>query len=156
MRELSPATASNYTHALDAPGTFVFACSLSKHCNAGMLLTVNVAPAGAAPAGEPAAPAGAAAGAIDFPLPGLVAWDGAEGACGPPAAAAVDGFGPGAVTVACRAPALSLAPGDNIFPSVPLPNPYPPERVLLLQASAAILDAETGLPVPQDVLYLHQ
>ena len=51
---------------------------------------------------------------------------------------------------------LSLAPGDNIFPSVPLPNPYPPERVLLLQASAAILDAETGLPVPQDVLYLHQ
>jgi hypothetical protein len=165
-RELSPSTASNYTHALDAPGTFVFACSLGKHCDAGMLLTVTVAPAGA-PAGEPAAPAGepaapalgggraaAAAAAVDLPLPGLVAWDGAEGACGPPAAAAFDGFGPGAVTVACRSPALALAPGDNIFPSVPLPNPYPPERVLLLQAAATVVDAETGAPVPQDILYL--
>jgi hypothetical protein len=54
-RELSPATASNYTHPLDVPGTFVLACSLSKHCDAGMLLTANAAPAGAAPAGAPSA-----------------------------------------------------------------------------------------------------
>ena len=131
---------------LSNPGTYYFACSFTGHCDAGQILEVIVASgtsAGNSPTTQPGNGAGGPAAGTSL------------GECTAPEQ--VDAA-TGEVKVSCRSPAVSLAPGDNIFPDILLPNPYPspttsPE-VILKTVTAEVLD-ETGRAVPLSEVYLH-
>jgi hypothetical protein len=140
---VGPPSAGSYVATLDKPGKYYYACSVIGHCDAGQFLEVNVAPAGT-PEAAPA-PAMAPKPAENKPL----------GECSAPV---VVNATTNEVFVSCRSPAVSLSPGDNRYPDILLPNPYPTpseaQEVILETVSAEIVDAN-GTPVPLTEVYLH-
>jgi hypothetical protein len=141
---VGPPATGNYVATLDKPGTYYYACSVVGHCDAGQFLEVNVAAAGA-PAAASARPTFPPK--LDDSVP--------AGKCSEPAIinAATNEY-----LVSCRSPAVSLAPGDNIYPDILLPNPYPKPSVsqeVILETVAAEIVDENGTSVPLSEVYLH-
>ena len=120
---------------VDAPGASYFACSVSGHCAAGMLLTVNATEGG---------------GGGDAGAPQPAADEGVGGKCTDPVTDPATGI----TSVSCRSPTITLSPGDNIAPNIPLPTAYPAETVVLHTAAAEVVDS-TGRSVPLSEVYLH-
>ena len=134
---LAPTTDSAFTQALTEPGTFYFSCSITGHCEAGMLLTVNVAAAGGA--GAPAA------------APTEPSASNNTGACSPPVIDTATGL----VSVSCLSPAISMSPGYNVFPDLLMPSPYPADASVAQRTlSGQVVDA-AGRAVPLSEVYLH-
>ncbi|KAL4542115.1 hypothetical protein Ndes2526B_g06598 [Nannochloris sp. 'desiccata'] len=137
---VGPPSAGSYVATLDKPGKYFYSCSVVGHCNAGQVLEVNVAAAG-----EPEVAPAPASEKEDTPV----------GSC---SAQKVINATTNEVFVSCRSPAINLAPGDNVYPDILLPNPYPApseaEEVILQTVSAEIVDAN-GAPVPLSEVYLH-
>lgn len=126
--------------ALDKPGKYFYACSIIGHCDAGQILEVNVAAVG-----EPEV----------APAPAPEKEKTPVGSCTAPKV--IDAT-TNEVSVLCRSPPINMAPGDNIYPDILLPNPYPApseaEEVILQTVSSEIVDA-TGASVPLSEVYLH-
>ena len=134
---------SVYSQKLDAPGTYYFACSTVGHCEAGQLLEVNVQ-------GREGEGGGGGGGGGNSGVDGAV---GGGGLCS--AAVPVENSVDGAVVVTCRSEAIRLSPGDNVYPTIPLPSPYPEDTtVVILSVAAEVVDAD-GRPVPLSEVYLH-
>jgi hypothetical protein len=162
--QLSAPNENVFNQTLLEAGTFYYSCSITGHCQAGQLLTVNVAAFGAAPApasddAEALAPGpaeeegmlaeGPAAGPTAAPAEPAVPTQGGE--CGPPLLNPLTGFS----TVSCLSPGVTLSPGDNVYPDLPLPSPYPANvTVELSTVSGQMVDA-TGRAVPLEEVYLH-
>jgi Stress up-regulated Nod 19 len=142
---VGPPTTGSYVATLDTPGKYYYACSVVGHCDAGQFLEVNVAAAG-----EPAVSAPKPA---TSPKP--VEENKPVGSCSSPTTLNAT---TNEVFVSCRSPPISLAPGDNVYPDILLPNPYPApstaEEVILETVSAEVVD-EIGTPVALSEVYLH-
>lgn len=103
--EVSTAGRNTYTAELDKAGVRYYACSIVGHCDAGMLLKVNVSAAGSTPViSRPA------------PVPSDEGTQSREGVCSEPTTDTATGI----VSVSCLSPPVSLAPGDNIYPNIPM------------------------------------
>lgn len=129
---VSPANQSPYTHTLSAPGDVIFGCSIASHCTAGMLLKVTVRPEG-----TPKPPLG-----VRPPPSAGVASE--EGTCSTPLTDTETGL----TTVNCMSPGVELAPGDNEYPTIPLPLAFPPDRSVAIHTLSAEVVDGTGRPVP--------
>lgn len=136
---LSPTTQSTYQAKLDKPGNYYFGCSINGHCQAGMLLRVSVGNV-------------STGGLIPQRQQQQDSVSSTPGSCSAP----VVDKSTGLTSVSCRSPGVKLAPGDNKFPSVLLPNPYPTDGapVVLYTLSGEVTDA-SGRSVPLSEVYLH-
>jgi hypothetical protein len=154
-KELSPASAAQYTATLTAPGTFYYACSFPGHCDAGQVLSVTVSENNSqgADACQPSPPSPPLPTPVQPPPNGNAPTSPKGGTCAPPTTDPATGL----VTVSCLTPAVALAPGDNVYPNVALPNAYPVDgEVAVVALSADVVDA-TGRAVPLNevILLLH-
>lgn len=137
-REVGPRTQGTAKVQLNDPGTYYFACKTIGHCEAGQRLQINVLERGNDLTTSPPI--------VPDEIPPM---DGKADEC------VSSDLGNGEVFVTCRSSALSLKPGDNIYPTIPLPSPYPSdETVFLKTVSAEIVDG-SGRPVPLSEVYLH-
>ncbi len=134
--------ASNYTVQLSEPGTYYYACSTAGHCDAGQKITIQVVDGSSLSNDQDSR------GEKEEEEEEEEEEEGACVAAVPSPALA------GYVMVSCRSRALSLSPGDNIYPDIPLPSPYVDDVVVVKAVAAEIVDA-SGRPVPLSEVYLH-
>lgn len=137
--------ASSYTVQLSEPGTYYYACSTAGHCDAGQKITIQVIDGSSS---------SSSSSEQQDPTGGGEEEGGDQGPQGACAAPVPSSTLPGYVTVSCRSRALSLSPGDNIYPDVPLTSPYVDDVVVVKAVAAEIVDA-SGRPVPLSEVYLH-
>ncbi|WPT14353.1 hypothetical protein PSENEW3_00000483 [Picochlorum sp. SENEW3] len=142
--------ASSYTVQLTEPGTYYYACSTAGHCDAGQRITIQVVN-GSSSASSSSSEQQDPTGRQEEEEQDTNDTNGQQGACAAPVPSSTL---PGYVTVSCRSRALSLSPGDNIYPDVPLASPYVDDVVVVKAVAAEIVDA-SGRPVPLSEVYLH-
>eukprot|EP00889_Picochlorum_renovo_P008749 jgi/Picre1/35779/NNA_003239.t1 len=135
--------ASSYTVKLTEPGTYYYACSTAGHCDAGQKITIQVV--------NGSSSSSSSSSKQQQQQQDTTNNNGQQGACAAPVPSSTL---PGYVTVSCRSRALSLSPGDNIYPDVPLASPYVDDVVVVKAVAADIVDA-SGRPVPLSEVYLH-
>ena len=137
---LDSAGSSSYTLQLNKSGTYYYGCSTVGHCDAGQILQVNVRENNTSAATQ-----------IDDPDQEDATKD-TGGVCSPPV---LMNESSKIYQVSCRSKGLALSPGDNIYPNIALPSPYPASAVVLLKTVSAEIIDQTGRPVPLSEVYLH-
>eukprot|EP00890_Picochlorum_soloecismus_P000437 jgi/Picsp_1/1394/NSC_04873-R1_mtn19-like protein len=136
---LDSAGSSSYTLQLNKSGTYYYGCSTVGHCDAGQILLVNVRGSETSTVDQ-----------IDVEQEDPAKDEG--GFCSPPV---LMNESSEIYQVSCRSKGLALSPGDNIYPNIVLPSPYPKNGVVLLETVSAEIVDQTGRPVPLSDVYLH-
>ncbi|BDA50791.1 hypothetical protein COCOBI_17-0080 [Coccomyxa sp. Obi] len=138
-------TDTPFNLTLKHPGTFYYACSVSGHCDAGMLLTVHVSDAVLEAATQPPPPP--AGSGVQIKQPSTAG----QSRCAPPVLVlgTNDTF-----QVSCLSPGVPLSPGQVANRYYTLANPYPSKIVAIVQEKSQIVDG-TGRAVPLSEAYAH-